>query len=359
MGDGNNSSISQDDFGYFDTKFAVISYEVFLPIIVSVGLVANVFAFCVWVFGPKSTSMCCAIYFAANSAVDFLLLTEPPLWNDGFRESSWLLDIPRTDFTCKLFYSMYLSCGLLSTNISAIITVERSLTVLFPLQFKCQGMKKRSKRVVTVIVVLQPFLQFVQLYYMKNEEGTRCTFTESWQYILYYNILLVFVMMVIPLIVIVVSNVATVATLSRERTRRHVVSGCRGHVSGFIKLTIMSGVSLVFSYTPICVVKVYELFGGIDSDFVFQILPLSHVLLYFNSLMNPVICFIVCKSIRDDIKHYLGVLTRMIRHSCICLCKSHQQEVQTTNMNNDTRGLEHIQLNIRDNGTGVTSTSRY
>jgi len=139
MGEGNYSVTAQE---YFGTKIAVLSYEVFLPIIVCVGLLANVFAFCVWMFGPKSKSMCCAIYFAANSAVDFLLLTEPPLWNDGFRESNWLLDIPRTDVTCKLFCSLYLSCVLLSSGISSTITFERSLTVFFPLQFKCQNMKK-------------------------------------------------------------------------------------------------------------------------------------------------------------------------------------------------------------------------
>ena len=357
MGDTNDSLLSQE---YFGTKIAVLSYEVFLPIIVIVGLVANVFAFCVWVFGPKSKSMCCAIYFAANSAVDFLLLTEPPLWNDGLRQSNWSIDIPRTDVTCKLFYSLYLSCVLLSSGISAIITVERSLTVLFPFHFKCQNMKKRSKRVIAIIVVLQPFIQSLQLYYIKKDKETMfCEFFEQWAYILYYNIVSIFFVLLIPLIVVVVFNVATVTTLSRQRIRSQIVSGSRRHASGFTKLTIMTGASLVFSFTPVCVVMVYNLFAREQSDFVFQIFPLVYILSFLNSLMNPVICFIVCKSTRYDLKHFLGVLTRKIRHLFIGMCKSPQQEVQTTRMNTASRGLESVELNTADAGTTAISSSRY
>jgi len=82
-------------------KFVHICFQVILPIFVSVGLVVNVVAFCVWVFGQRSKSMCCAIYIAPNSAVDFLFLTQPLLWESAF--VGWYEDIiPKTDFTCKL-----------------------------------------------------------------------------------------------------------------------------------------------------------------------------------------------------------------------------------------------------------------
>ena len=118
----------------------------------------------------------------------------------------------------------------------------------------------------------------------------------------------------------------------------------------------MTGASIVFSYTPVCVVKVYELFERVRSDFLFQIFPLVHILSFLNSLMNSIICFIVCKSTRDDLKHFKGVLTRKIRRSCICMCKIPQEDVQTTNMNNVTRGLEIVDLNTRDAGTATMST---
>jgi len=367
MEDRHNRSVSLDNLGYWQTTTALISYQVLLPIFVIVGLLANILSFCFWMFGPKSKSMCCAIYFAANSAVDFLLLTEPPLWNnDGFRESDWLLDIPQTDVTCKLFCSLYLSCIHLSTCISAIITVERSLTILFPLQFKCQDMRRRSKYVILVIVVLQPFIQFIQLYYIKKGKRV-CEFPEEWPRILYYRIFSNFVVFLIPLIVIVVFNVATVAALFKQRLRRNTVSGSRNHVIVFTKLTIMTGVSFVLSYTYYSVITVYTLFENenIYSDFIFHSTPIGHIMIYFNCLMNPVICFILCKSTREDIVPFLGFVAQKIQRKCICTCKSSLQEVPITSMNNGTSALDNEELAARNTGTrlkpniGTTSASRF
>ena len=293
MGYGNNSSVPLDSLWYWHTTTAVISYQVLLPIFVIVGLQANIIVFFVWMFGPKSKSMCCAIYFAVNSAVDFLLLTEPMLWNNGFRELDWFLDIPRTNVTCKLFYSLYLSCAHLSTCISAIITVERSLTILFPIRFKCQDMRRRSKFVSLVIVVLQPFIQFIHLFYAKQGKYF-CEFSEDWSET-FYILFSVFVGILIPLIVIVVFNVATVLALFKQRRRRNNVSISRSHANVFTKLTITTGVSFVLSYTYFSVLSVYNLFAnkGISITIVLSY-PFGHIMTYFNCLMNPIICLVVC-----------------------------------------------------------------
>jgi len=344
MGDRNNSSVSLDDLGYWHTTTAVISYQVLLPIFVIVGLLANILSFCVWMFGPKSKSMCCAIYFAANSAVDFLCLTQPPLWNNGgLRESDWLLDIPRTDVTCKLFRSLYMSCAHLSTCISAIITVERSLTILFPLRFKCQDMRRRSKFVVLVIVVLQPLIQFIQLYY--TQKGKRlCGFYEEWPGI--FNIMFTNVVVIlIPLIVIVVFNLATVVALCKRRRRRNTVSMSRSHANAFTKLTIMTGVCFVLSYVYASVVFVDVLFVRTEmSKILFLFSPFGNIMTYFNYLMNPVICLIVCKSTREDITQVLGFVTRTIERKCICKCKSTPPEASITNLNNSTRALDNVEF---------------
>jgi len=161
-----------DDYVSLEPKLRHISFHVILPIFVSIGLLVNAFAFCVWMFGPKSKAICCAIYFAANSAVDFLYLTSPliyfDIWYDGF--------IPTTDFICKFVYGFYDSCLQMSTCMSAIITVERSLMIIFPFVFKTKGMQKRSKIVTLVIIVLQPFMQFITLYYNRVITGMVVTF---------------------------------------------------------------------------------------------------------------------------------------------------------------------------------------
>ena len=329
-----------------------ISYEVLLPIFVSVGLIANVFAFCVWVFGPKSKSMCCAIYFAANSAVDFILLTQPPLWNDGFRESDWLLDIQRTDVTCKLFYNLYWSCYLLSTCISAIVTVERSLTILFPFRFKCQDMRRRSKIVIVVIFILQPFIYSFSIYYMKSDYGW-CTLTEEMLYVFYLTILFVYVSILMPFVVIIFFNVATVATLLRQRIKRNGVSGRGGHANAFTRLTIMTGISFVLSYTIMSVTKICELLEIEISDSLVVLGPLGHTMVFFNCLMNPVICFIVCKTTREDLKSFFRVISRKIRRTCMCT----QQDVPTTDLNPGTRTLEDVYFSSGYTGSGDMSNT--
>ena len=76
--------------------------------------------------------MCFGIYFTANSAHDCLYLTKSLFLvcilavrhinsADGFYE-----------YFCKLVTSLYGGYAHLSTRISAIITKERSLTILFP-----------------------------------------------------------------------------------------------------------------------------------------------------------------------------------------------------------------------------------
>ena len=224
----------------YDWKFFYnnIYYNVILPIFVSVGLVVNVIAFCVWVFGQKSKSMCCAIYFAANSAVDFLFLTRPLLWVDfGWYERI----IPITNVTCKLFESFYNRCWQLTTCISAIITVERSLTILFPFVFKSQDMRKRSKIVLAVIIVLQPLIQSLT-YYDLISGHIYCIFSSK-DIFKVFSIFFGVVVFVIPFAVILTFNVATVATLIRQRLRRKSLTGRRDHVNVFTKITLLTGAS--------------------------------------------------------------------------------------------------------------------
>jgi len=219
------------DYQYWISTLEHTCFQVILPTIVSVGLVVNVVAFCVWVFGQKSKSMCCAIYFAANSAVDFLCLTRPLLWVDiGWYDRI----IPITDVTCKLFEGFYFSCWQLTTCIPAIITVERSLTILFPFVFKSKDMRKRSKIVLVVMIVLQPLIPFL-IYIGLKRDQINCTFDDFGS----FGMFVVFssvVGFIIPFPVILTFNMATVATLIRQRLRRKSVTGRRDHVNVFTKL---------------------------------------------------------------------------------------------------------------------------
>jgi len=58
----------------------------------------------------------------------------------------------------------------------------------------------------------------------------------------------------------------------------------------------------------------------------------------FNSLMNPVICFIVCKSARDDIKQLL----RCVAHKIRCTCRRPRLAASRKDENPDNFALEQI-----------------
>jgi len=321
--------------------YFLIWYSVILPIFIGVGLIANVIAFCVWLFGPKSKSMCCAVYFAANATVDFLWMTRPLLF-----DNTWHLSIQPTDFKCKLLRSVYVGCLQLSTCISAIITVERSLTIIFPLVFKTQDMRKRSKILLTVLVVLQPFCQFLVLYYahaIKEEDAKNLSFIYDmyWcviddMFVAKLHKLISFVIMFISFVIILVFNLVTVATLTRQRLKSHMVTGGRNHVNVFTKLTLLTGVSFVFSYA-LMVVMAMNFFTPFEIPIYMQLKLYAayNVMLSFNGVMNPIIGFIVCKSVRQDIKHFQKVIARVMHRTCtrrIC-----QQNIMTSNENTSAR----------------------
>ena len=84
------------DYFTLEKRVNFIGYDVLEPTFTYVGAVLNVLAFFIWMFGPKSKSLCCATYFAANAVADFLLLTMQPIFL-----GRWLIDIPirKTDIT--------------------------------------------------------------------------------------------------------------------------------------------------------------------------------------------------------------------------------------------------------------------
>jgi len=130
------------------------------------------------------------------------------------------------------------------------MTVERSLTILWPFVFQSQTMRKRSGYVILVIVLLQLLAQY-QTSFAHN-------FTQHTCYFLRYDkkrfermIVALVLTLLVPFIVIVVFNAATVFTLCRNRLRRNTVSGTRDCVSVFTKLTLIAGLSFVFSFARI------------------------------------------------------------------------------------------------------------
>jgi len=321
----------EDDFSYeWVLTLEFIGRDVLEPTFSCAGVVLNVLVFCIWMFGTKSKSLCCATYFSANAVADFLLLLLLPIIG-----GTWIISIPwrKTDFTCKLTRSLYHISTQVSTWLSATITVERALTIMLPFVFKSQDMSGRSKYIIAIIIVMQPLTQIFTLLYCKgitesvtNEDYCIYNSTDEFRIVESVHMCLA---IAIPFLVIVTFNLAIITVLCRNRFQQHTVSGNRDYIQVFTKITIMTGVSFVLSYSLELCFGIYVIFlFKIDNIFLMATF-LTTAMVYFNSCMNPIICLVVCKSMHDDIKSFLMAVLRRVRRPCASRCW--HQESETAN----------------------------
>ena len=130
--------------------------------------------------------------------------------------------------------------------------------------------------------------------------------------------------------------------------------GRQDHVSVFTKLTLLTGVAFVLSYTLKGLIVIDTSFEfGMSLNTVNMLKPPAYVMLYLNQAINPVICFIVCKGVSDDLNHFIRAVTRRIRHCCTC--GPTQREVPASNVNYVPRAIAYIELTSRAAGTRSTS----
>jgi len=107
---------------------------------------------------------------------------------------------------------------------------------------------------------------------------------------------------IIPFVLIITFNAATVVSLCKNKMQSNS-SNRRAHAHVFTKLTVLTGITFTIANSADVVFAVTRIFSlPVDVKFV-----LNHreEFLYLNNVMNPIICFVVCKSARDDVKTFL------------------------------------------------------
>jgi len=287
--------------------------DVIFPIGIYVGILVNSVAIFVWVFGPTSRSLCCATYFAANAVADFLTLSIPGIWIINcltlFNANCYY-----SGANCKIYF--YLKHVLFqSTNwISTTITVERALTILFPLKFRSNDMRKHSKYAIPIIVILLLLGNIPTFYTFKQIKGSvYCIYSAD---INLYNLIEISVRSLLPCIAIVTFNCCTIATLCKQR-RNSVSTNQERYLNVFTKLTLLTGLSFVISnsvdVTYLHIFGLTHLLDAFHWTDAMLVLDLSFMMCYFNCLMNPIISVVVCKSMLEDIKTFLQRLLRACR----------------------------------------------
>ena len=304
---------SLEDYMEHRSKLLV---DVIFPIGIYVGILVNIVAIFIWVFGPKSRSLCCATYFAANAVADFLTLSITGIW----------LIICLTHFNANCYYSAatckiynYLQIVLFQTTnwISTTITVERALTIMYPLKFRSNDMRRHSKYAIPIMVILLLLVNIPAFYKWKKLEGTvYCEFNIDF---LVYDISAVLFRSLLPFIAIVTFNCCTIATLCKQR-RNQVLANQERYVNVFTRLTLLTGLSFVISNTTEVAFSTMHILGLEQSlgapkwNHYWLVTDLSLGMCYFNCLMNPIICVVVCKSMQEDIKTFIQRLLRVFRH---------------------------------------------
>ena len=277
------------------------------------GIPINFIAFCIWMFGPKSKTLCCATYFALNAVADILCCTIP-----GISLCTRLLCYTN-DFNvlqcsyipADIFVYTYPILFALSNWISASITVERAFTILWPFVFKPQDMQKRSKYVVSGICVLI-VSTFVPLQYFGNINNSTVV-----------SLLIIGIKIVLPFTLIVTMNTAVVATLCQRKFQQNTASTNQTRfVKIFTKITLLTGLAFILSNALLVTRFIDYVFDIQMYDYELRILIYVHVLsnsmFFFNCLSNPVISFIVCKSVREDLWSFVCMIARKCRNTCQC-----------------------------------------
>jgi len=310
----NNSSGDYYDVDRLDWNYA---FKIAMPVqlgFIILGIPFNLIAFCIWMFGPKSKTLCCATYFALNAVADFLCCTIPGIC----KYTLWLcainyIDFPHcySDIPIYIYIDEYTSSILfaLSNWISASITIERAFTILWPFVFKPQDMQKRSKYVVLGICVLL-VSTFVSLIYFTSDENWKMSFQFD-----------IAVRIVLPFTLIVTMNTAVVATLCRRKFQQNTRSTNQTRfVEIFTKITLLTGLAFVLSnalYVTLFIVLVCPLCTILNLDII-SYNVFSQCMYFFNCLSNPVISFIVCKSVREDLWSFVCMIARKCRNTCQC-----------------------------------------
>ena len=298
---------------YFDDlhkAMHIAFHQVLFPVIIFGGAPANVIAFCVWTFGSKSKQVCCAIYFMANAAADFLVLAVSGLWMYVWKyDDQTVKQMHVTDVFCKIYALTTFTFLAISNWMSVVITVERALTIVFPLVFRSQTMRGRSKYVTCVIFILLLLASSPSLYLWEHDDDGDCII----KYGVTYYVVQVFVQIIVPFLLIVIFNVVTVVTLLRHKFRgNHMSSNRPSFVTVFTKIAIVTGTSCALTNALLIIGYVFLITRYDLGMYLETLTSKMGIMLYLNSLVNPIACMLFCKSAREDIKHFVCMIAQKV-----------------------------------------------
>ena len=292
--------------------------RVILPVEIVGGIFINILAFCVWTFGTKSKQLPCAAYFATLSLTDTLLLAFP-----GVILIIYVFDVtmlPNETVFCKVMsFSAYflLHC---SSWIVAAISVDRSLTILFPFTFRAQEVGRRCKKTMTALFTILTLTHIPRLYFIESHSSTFVGCVVNADFVKFeeiYSLVLDTVLcMVLPFIIIIVSNIAmTTVLFKRKMQTSNRSSSSQQNMKVLTQLVLGTGLSFVLANSMWIFFKAAE-FAKLtitEGDTGLALFSIANILVYLNSFINPILYCIMMKATRDDMWSATQVIARGCR----------------------------------------------
>jgi len=309
--------------------------RVVLPVEIVGGIFLNIVALCVWTFGTRSKQLPCAAYFATLSLIDTLLLAFP-----GVIFAITEFDItmlPDETVFCK---AHFYSAGFLfhcSNWIVCAISVDRSLTILFPFTFRAQELGRRCKRTLAALFTTLTLTNIARLIIIEEHSSKYigCTVNARLNadffifFSLYNFVLDTIICMVLPFIINILSNVAMTTVLFKRKFQNSFSS--QQNMKVLTNLVFGTGLSFLLANT-MWIVLIVAHFAGLtftQDDTASALFSIAHVLVFLNSFINPILYCILMKATRDDMRGAIQAIAR----GCDC-CGTHGDHDVTGAHNN-------------------------
>lgn len=263
-----------------------------------IGLIGNSASLAVWIAGEKSSALASSNYFKFLSATDVFSLVyrliaamgQPPV-NASFMETEGMFIVD-----CFLFFFV----PQLSTWVVVCLTVERTLSLCFPLKFHTKGAGRRAK--ISFVSIL------VFLTCINSVRAVRCLADSELLHDIYTEVMklsAIYLLCILPVVIITTCNIIVICRLCMQKqigasdSRRQIVTK-------FTRLSIGAGILQCVSILPILVYNIHLYYRipmtQLNREGIHTFQYICDIVLYLNNTFNFVVYSFSSRDFRIDFK---------------------------------------------------------
>lgn len=290
-----------------------------LVIIICIGVPANIISYIIWSRGTKCRSTACSVYFKLLAISDLLVLLIPAPIDVINKANVGAHFLPNNvlrleylyDFVCKCYNFSFNFFPQVSAWITTSLTIERTISICFPLKLYRTNASKRAYIVMSVIVLAGTALNVPELIYRSiavydipyQYQGINGTFTyqvckiTSTLTITTYISFIIFTSS-LPFITLTVCNIIILVKLctslsARSETRQR-------SIRNMTKITVCVSIVQCVSNIPRAI---YEHFNMINVDGVgYNYIEFAFICFYLNNGVNWIMYCLIGHDFREDLK---------------------------------------------------------